>query len=40
MIHTKDPATCQHIDYDDYFNQCNDCGAQDLLPEEEPSEDE
>jgi hypothetical protein len=26
---------CQHIDYDEYFNKCNDCGAADLLPESE-----
>jgi len=27
--------TCQHLDYDDYFNICNDCGAKNLLPEVE-----
>lgn len=30
----QDPDTCEHSDYDDYFNWCNDCGARDLLPEE------
>lgn len=24
----NDPDTCQHIDYDDYFEKCNDCGMQ------------
>lgn len=22
-----DPTTCDHIDYDDYFEKCGDCGA-------------
>ncbi len=31
-------SECIHGDYDDYFNWCNDCGAKDLLPDEEEDE--
>lgn len=30
--------TCIHPNYDQYFNNCPDCGAKDLLPDEETYE--
>lgn len=29
---------CEHRDYDEYFNMCPDCGAHDLLADEEEQE--